>query len=51
MLKKDYMAGLEGWARWMLPRREADDVLGDYRDIVGDPPRSEERRVGKECAA
>ena len=37
MLKKDYMAGLEGWARWMLPRREAEEVIADYREIAGDP--------------
>ena len=30
-MKKDYMAGLEGWARWMLPRREAEEVIADYR--------------------
>ena len=38
-MKKDYMARLERWARWMLPRQEADDVLADYREIAGDPPR------------
>ena len=37
MLKKDYMAGLESWARWMLPRREAEEVIADYREIAGDP--------------
>lgn len=49
-MRQDYMARLERWARWMLPRQEADDVLGDYRDIVGDPPRSYEellRDLGK----
>lgn len=39
-MKKPYLTQLEGWAHWMLPRPEAEDVLADYRDIVGDPPRS-----------
>lgn len=38
-MKKDYMTRLERWARWMLPRQEAEDVIADYRDIVGSPPR------------
>ena len=41
-MKKDYMTRLERAARWMLPRQEAEDVIADYRDIVGDPPRPEE---------
>ena len=48
-MKKDYMARLERAARWRLPREEAEDVIADYRDIVGTPPRSEEelrREVG-----
>ena len=40
-MKKDYMTRLERWARWALPRQEAEDVIADYRDIVGDPPRPE----------
>ena len=35
-MKKDYMTRLERWARWMLPRQEAEDVIADYRDIVAD---------------
>lgn len=35
-MKKDYMTRLEGWARWMLPPSEAEDVIADYRDIVAD---------------
>lgn len=49
-MKKDYMTRLESWARWMLPHQEADDVITDYRDIVGTPPRPEEellRDLGK----
>ncbi len=49
-MKADYMTRLERWARWMLPRQEAEDVLADYRDIVGSPPRPEEellRDLGK----
>lgn len=48
-MKKDYMARLEQAARWRLPPEEAEDVIADYRDIVGSPPRSEEelrREVG-----
>ena len=44
-MKKDYMARLERWAKWMLPRQEADDVLGDYRDIAADPEMR--RELGK----
>ena len=43
------MARLEQAARWRLPPEEAEDVIADYRDIVGSPPRSEEelrREVG-----
>lgn len=40
-MKKDYMVRLERWARWMLPRQEAEDVISDYREIVGTPPRPE----------
>lgn len=48
-MKKDYMTRLERAARWRLPREEAEDVIADYRDIVGMTPRSEEelcREVG-----
>lgn len=41
-MKNDYMARLSRWARWMLPWQEAEDVIADYRDIVGVPPRPEE---------
>lgn len=41
-MKKPYLTRLEHWARWMLPRSEAEDVIADYREIVGDPPRPEE---------
>ena len=41
-MKKDYMTRLERAARWRLPPREADDVVADYREMVGDPPRPEE---------
>lgn len=45
-----YMTQLSKWARWMLPKQEAEDVVADYRDIVGSPPRPEEellRDLGK----
>ena len=41
-MKKDYMTRLERAARWRLPPKEADDVVADYREMVGDPPRPEE---------
>ena len=43
------MTRLERAARWRLPRQEAEDVIADYRDIVGNPPRTDEelrREVG-----
>ena len=43
LMKKDYMARLERAARWRLPPQEAEDVIADYRDIVSDPPRTEEQ--------
>ena len=49
-MKKDYMTRLERAARWRLPPKEADDVVADYREMVGDPPRPEEellRELGK----
>lgn len=36
-MKKPYLTRLERWARWMLPRQEAEDVIADYRDIAADP--------------
>lgn len=44
-MKKDYMTQLERVARWRLPPQEAEDVIADYREMVGDPPRSEEELV------
>ena len=49
-MKKDYMTRLERAARWRLPPQEAEDVIADYRDIVSNPPRTEEelrREVGE----
>ena len=49
-MKKDYMTRLEHAARWRLPPQEAEDVIADYREMVGDPPRPEEellRELGK----
>lgn len=49
-MKKDYMARLERAARWRLPPQEAEDVIADYRDIVGTPPRPDDellRDLGK----
>ena len=44
-MKKDYMTRLERVARWRLPPKEAEEVIDDYREMVGDPPRSEEELV------
>lgn len=44
-MKKDYMARLERAARWRLPRQEAEDVIADYRDIVGNPPRPDDELI------
>ena len=41
-MRKDYMARLERAARWRLQPREAEEVIADYREMVGDPPRPEE---------
>lgn len=49
-MKKDYMTRLERAVRWRLPPLEAEDVITDYHDIVGTPPRLEEellRDLGK----
>ena len=49
-MKRNYMTRLERVARWRLPPREAEDVIADYREMVGDPPRPEEellRDLGK----
>lgn len=49
-MKKDYMTRLERAARWRLPANEAEEVIADYREMVGDPPRPEEellRDLGK----
>lgn len=36
-MKQKYLARLTCWARWMLPPKEAKDVIADYQDIVDDP--------------
>ena len=49
-MKKDYMTRLERAARWRLSAQDAEDVIADYREMVGDPPRPEEellRDLGK----
>lgn len=49
-MKKDYLSRLSRAARWRLGAKEAEEVIADYRDMVGDPPRSEEelvRELGK----
>ena len=49
-MKKDYMIRLGRAARWRLPPQEAEEVIADYREFAGNPPRSEEellRDLGK----
>ena len=36
-MKKDYMTRLERAVRWRLQPQEAEDVIADYREIVGNP--------------
>lgn len=52
-MKKDYMTRLSKWARWMMPRQEAEDVISSYQNILG--AQSEEegtRSLGKpRCVA
>ena len=44
-MRRDYMTQLSKWARWMLPWQEAEDVIADYHDITGIPPRSTEELI------
>lgn len=47
-MKKDYMTQLSKWARWMLPRQEAEDVIASYHDILGAQSGEEQiRSLGK----
>ena len=41
-MKSDYMARLSRAARWRLPQKEAQDVIADYQDMIGTPPRPNE---------
>ena len=48
--QKSWLDRLSSAARWRLGAKEAGEVIADYREIVGDPPRSEEelvRELGK----
>lgn len=45
MVNRDYLSRLSRAARWYLGAKEAEEVIGDYREIVGDPPRSEKELV------
>lgn len=44
-MRRDYMTQLSKCARWMLPWQEAEDVIADYDDITGIPPRSKEELI------
>lgn len=41
MLKRDYLSRLGRAARWRLGAKEAEEVIADYREIVGGQPRTE----------
>lgn len=43
--QKSWLDRLSRAARWRLGAKEAGEVIADYREIVGDPPRSEEELV------
>lgn len=43
--QKSWLDRLSAAARWRLGAKEAGEVLADYREIVGAPPRSEEELV------
>lgn len=48
--KKSWLARFSAAARWRLGAKEAEEVIADYREIIGDPPRTEEelmRDLGK----
>lgn len=44
-MKSDYLTRLSRYARWYLSRAEAEEVIADYQDIVGQPPRSDRELV------
>lgn len=49
-MKKDYLSRLSRAAQWRLGAKEAEEVIADYREMVGNPPRSEKdlvRELGK----
>lgn len=43
--QKSWLDRLSSAARWRLGAKEAGEVISDYREIVGDPPRTEEELV------
>lgn len=43
--KKSWLGRLSTAARWRLGAKEAGEVIADYREIVGGPPRTEEELV------
>ena len=44
-MKIDYMTRLTRAALWRLPRQEAEDIIADYQDMVGTPPRPDAELV------
>ena len=60
MNKKTYLKSLNRHLRWRLPREEAEDVIGDYRELIDDHLQAEKgqkeeaavlERLGKPASA
>lgn len=43
--RKTWFARLSRAARWRLGAKEAEEVIADYREMVGDPPRPDEELI------
>lgn len=43
--QKSWLERFAHAARWRLESKEAEEVITDYREIVGDPPRTEEELI------
>lgn len=43
--QKSWLDRLSAAARWRLGAKEAGEVIADYREIIGDPPRPEEELI------
>lgn len=43
MKKKSYLESVTLWARWCLPKKEADEVTADYKELLAEDSRSEQQ--------